>query len=168
MSNDLIKVINIPDNVSKQFKRFIRLELYHDRLEGKGDDTIFFFSNYMTIRTVHANIGCQYAQLVFITPENATNYLNITGLAILNDTNRILFCSGMFSYSSANQFLDSVYRDVIKAFNEYKANANNKSSVQVVNQVSGADELKKYKELMNTGIITEEEFEAKKKQILGL
>ena len=33
---------------------------------------------------------------------------------------------------------------------------------------SNADELKKYKELFDSGIITQEEFEAKKKQLLGL
>ena len=32
---------------------------------------------------------------------------------------------------------------------------------------SGADELRKYKELLDAGIITQEEFEKKKKQILG-
>ncbi len=34
--------------------------------------------------------------------------------------------------------------------------------------VSGADELKKYKELLDSGVISEEEFAAKKKQLLGL
>ena len=34
--------------------------------------------------------------------------------------------------------------------------------------VSSADELKKYKELLDMGIITQEEFDAKKKQLLGL
>ena len=33
---------------------------------------------------------------------------------------------------------------------------------------SDADELKKYKELLDSGIITQEEFDAKKKQLLGL
>lgn len=33
---------------------------------------------------------------------------------------------------------------------------------------SEADELKKYKELLDSGIITQEEFDAKKKQLLGL
>ncbi len=33
---------------------------------------------------------------------------------------------------------------------------------------SNADELKKYKDLLDAGVITQEEFEAKKKQILGL
>lgn len=33
---------------------------------------------------------------------------------------------------------------------------------------SNADELKKYKELLDSGVITQEEFNAKKKQLLGL
>ena len=33
---------------------------------------------------------------------------------------------------------------------------------------SNADELKKFKELLDNGIITQEEFDAKKKQLLGL
>ena len=38
----------------------------------------------------------------------------------------------------------------------------------VVQQLSPADELKKHKELLDMGIITQEEFDAKKKQLLGL
>ena len=39
---------------------------------------------------------------------------------------------------------------------------------QITKENSGADEIKKYKELLDNGIITQEEFDAKKKQILGL
>lgn len=39
---------------------------------------------------------------------------------------------------------------------------------QAVNPISAADEIKKYKELLNEGIITEGEFEQKKKQLLNL
>lgn len=38
----------------------------------------------------------------------------------------------------------------------------------VVQQTSDADELKKFKELLDMGVITQEEFDAKKKQLLGL
>jgi hypothetical protein len=34
--------------------------------------------------------------------------------------------------------------------------------------IGGADKLKMYKELLDSGIITQEEFDAKKKQVLGL
>lgn len=37
-----------------------------------------------------------------------------------------------------------------------------------IDKQSDADELKKYKDLLDSGIITQEEFDAKKKQILGL
>lgn len=40
--------------------------------------------------------------------------------------------------------------------------------IQEVNEVSKADELKKYKDLLDDGIITQEEFDAKKKQLLGI
>ena len=38
----------------------------------------------------------------------------------------------------------------------------------VVQQASAADELKKFKDLLDAGIISQEEFDAKKKQLLGL
>lgn len=40
--------------------------------------------------------------------------------------------------------------------------------IQVNETVSTADELKKFKELLDSGIITQEEFDAKKKQLLGI
>lgn len=57
----------------------------------------------------------------------------------------------------------------IAAILEVMCNGNNKIDVQPsVQQISGADEILKYKSLLDQGIITEEEFEAKKKQILNL
>lgn len=44
---------------------------------------------------------------------------------------------------------------------------NRKAPVQTSNQ-SNADEMKKYKELLDSGVISQEEFDAKKKQLLGL
>ena len=39
---------------------------------------------------------------------------------------------------------------------------------QVTRETAAIDDLKKYKELLDTGVITQEEFDAKKKQLLGL
>ncbi|MGX5475990.1 DUF4429 domain-containing protein [Bacillus toyonensis] len=44
----------------------------------------------------------------------------------------------------------------------------NKSKPQVAAAISGADEILKYKELLDQGVITEEEFKSKKKQLLGI
>ena len=41
-------------------------------------------------------------------------------------------------------------------------------SHQPVNNVSAADEIRKYKELLDMGAITQEEYDAKKKQLLNL
>ena len=38
----------------------------------------------------------------------------------------------------------------------------------VIQQISPAEELKKFKELLDMGVITQEEFDAKKKELLGL
>lgn len=49
---------------------------------------------------------------------------------------------------------------------EFKSIKDNQSGR--ANNVSSADELKKFKELLDSGVITQEEFDAKKKQLLGL
>lgn len=44
----------------------------------------------------------------------------------------------------------------------------NETTSNIIKNESGADELKKYKELLDQGIITKEEFDAKKKKLLDL
>ena len=52
-------------------------------------------------------------------------------------------------------------------FDKFKSNFR-KFNTEVFNTTSNADELKKYAELRDQGIITEEEFVAKKKKLLDL
>ena len=42
------------------------------------------------------------------------------------------------------------------------------AAAPTIASTSNADEIKKYKELLDMGVITQEEFDAKKKQLLGL
>ena len=56
---------------------------------------------------------------------------------------------------------------VTKLINELKEQ-NKDASPQVVNAVSQADELAKFKKLFDDGVLTADEFEKKKAQILGL
>jgi predicted Zn-dependent peptidase len=42
------------------------------------------------------------------------------------------------------------------------------SQTQTTNTLSVADELKKFKELLDMGAITQDEFDTKKKELLGL
>ena len=56
----------------------------------------------------------------------------------------------------------------IKNFVEKAKEKATDTATTIIQQVSAADELKKYKDLLDAGIITQEEFDAKKKQLLGL
>ena len=64
---------------------------------------------------------------------------------------------------------DTALMRSIKDFIEQKIRAYKQSrNAPAVQQISPADEIKKFKELLDAGIITQEEFDAKKKQLLGL
>ena len=58
-------------------------------------------------------------------------------------------------------------KDIVDATDEDIERSKNPQPT-VVQQVSAADEIKKFKELLDLGVITQEEFDAKKKQLLGL
>ena len=68
-------------------------------------------------------------------------------------------------------FLVTYKKDIIqniqRTFDAIRATATQKP-IQQTTTISEADELAKFKKLLDQGIITEEEFDAKKKQILSL
>ena len=171
MEIKLIKTYDIPASVRKQLAKYTALELYTDRLVGKGNrngDVVYFFKNYIDVNWSPATVFTQYAQVVFITPENSNNYYLGSNLESFNDVNKIPFCSGMFSYATANDYARSLCEDIRKAMNEYQEMASKAdATTPIIQQTSAADELKKFKELADMGIISQEEFEAKKKQLLG-
>ena len=152
------------------------LEIYDNRIVGylNGNQTMtWYFKEYSGIDVIKANLNSQFAQIVFLTGMNSNNRAlgldfsaNQNAIA-MNDVNRILFCSGMFSFGKTNSFADEVAKEVRTAFEEFKNNEGS-ADAQVVMQTSAADELKKFKALLDEGIITAEEFEAKKKQLLGM
>lgn len=57
--------------------------------------------------------------------------------------------------------------DLIKNFQIQKTDFTN-IETPIIQQTSNADELKKFKELLDSGVITQEEFDEKKRQLLGL
>lgn len=73
--------------------------------------------------------------------------------------------------SGAIKFYMMENRDEIhKEISKLLVDRQNKPAATVTQEVSksSADELEKFKDLLDKGVITEEEFEAKKKQLLGL
>lgn len=62
---------------------------------------------------------------------------------------------------------DKMY-DTISNLIVERQNKETKAETVIKQETSNADELKKYKDLLDSGIITQEEFDQKKKQLLGL
>ncbi len=150
------------------------IEVYSNRVCGyfDGQQTMsWYFKDYTGIDMVKASMNSQFAQVVFLTGINSKNrvlgadILSMQNINAMNDTNRILFCSGMFSFGKTNDFADSIAVDIRTAFEEYK----NRPDIQEGGPpLSAADEIKKFKELLDSNIISQEEFDLKKKQLLGI
>lgn len=175
----LIKKIIVP---AEQRKRttlarniyYDTLYIYDNKVVGflDGQQTMaWYFKEYKGIDVVRANMNSQFAQVVFLTGMNSKNrvvgidFTSTQNLNAMNDTNRILFCSGMFSFGRTNEYAESIGQIIRTAFNNYK----NNDVVKVSNPTnSAADEILKFKKLLDQGIITQAEFEAKKKTLLGI
>ena len=92
---------------------------------------------------------------------SAVSTSSMKGLAVATSSGRIAFKL----IKNRDEIHSAVSQLIIDRQNQVK------TAAPVVKQetvTSNADELKKYKELLDSGIITQEEFDAKKKQLLGL
>ena len=69
-----------------------------------------------------------------------------------------------FSGKERNEEAEIIVTYIRKQIEDIK----NAPSGGVIQQLSPAEELKKFKDLLELGVITQEEFDAKKKQLLGL
>lgn len=180
MAANLIKTIAVPKDQTKKTTIarnmfYSKLEIYDNKVVGSGAQTMtWFFKNYNGIDFVKANMNSQFAQVVFLTGVNSKS--RFTGLDFgaaqnrnaMNDTNRILFCSGMFSFGKTNAFAETVFNEINKAFTNYQEHAEELEESKGQTIPSPAEELKRFKELLDMGVITQEEFDAKKKLLLGL
>lgn len=89
-----------------------------------------------------------------------------TAGGIMNNRVNNFFNENTFTWDTTQQSNEKMEEvaNYAKERVDYYKNARNAP----VAASSPADELKKFKELLDMGIITQEEFEAKKKQLLGL
>lgn len=115
----------------------------------KGDKTISI-QNITAIQIKKANIlGRGYIQFTLRGGNESRGGLHDAA----NDENSVLFDSG--------------YNDYAEEIRKYILNKINNRGKNTSSQLSGADEILKYKKLLDDGIITQEEFQAKKKQLLN-
>ena len=110
-------------------------------------------------------VGVQFKKAGF-----AIGYLQFeTASAMMNSRNSNFFGENSFTFDTSkisNEKMEEIANYVKKRIDEIKSQGD--APVTVVQASSPADELKKMKELLDLGIITQEEFDAKKKQLLGL
>lgn len=110
-------------------------------------------------------VGVQYkksgATIGYLQLETASGMMNNGGSNFMGE-NSFTFDTTKIS----NEKMEEVANYVRTKVEEVKSHGDNPTTV--IQAVSAADELKKMKDLLDLGIITQEEFEAKKKQLLGL
>jgi len=117
-----------------------RVSLWARGLFNKSHDSFF----YNDIKSVEFQKGIMYGSIV----------LNIHGK------------TENFSEASKKE-CDHVAKLIKENIQKATSSINAQSST-VVNQTSSADELKKFKELLDSGVINQEEFNSKKKELLGI
>lgn len=107
-------------------------------------------------------IGVQFKKSSF-----TIGYLQFeTASGIMNNRANNFFNENTFTWDrpqQSNEKMEEV-SDYVKGRVEHYKNAKNTTVVSS----TPADEIKKYKELLDMGIISREEFDAKKRQLLGL
>lgn len=120
---------------------------------GRGEKTI----NIRSISSIQLKEPAVVAGYIQFTFQGSIENQSRSSFSAIDDQNTI-------AISNKHQFEDFKRA---KALIESYQNQLYAPQIQS-SSTSGADELKKYKELLDDGIISEEEFNAKKKQILGI
>lgn len=118
-----------------------------------GEKTIYY-RDCVGVQFKESGLQIGYLQL-----ETASGIMNMAQNNFFNE-NSFTFDTSVQSNEKMNEVADYVRSKVEEA--------KNGGGQTIVKEVSAADELKKFKELLDMGIITQEEFDAKKKQLLGL
>lgn len=90
-------------------------------------------------------------------------YLQLeTASGVVKNPNQ--FNANSFPFKKFNEKIEEVVSYVCERIEKAKSEKKNGSNASI----SGADEIKKYKDLLDAGIISQDEFDIKKKQLLGL
>ncbi|MCL2880494.1 MAG: SHOCT domain-containing protein [Treponema sp.] len=179
--SQLLKTIQVPQEAIARSITPAVIEIYNDHVTGKGGVNgggEWFYDDYTDVVIKWATLNCAFPSILFLDVINR-HHTDATTMSVIHDKTRILFEHlrvGVLGSSKkrdekqkAENFIISLREEIKSAFETYKSTSSQtKTTANRGDGNSSADELKKYKELLDTGIITLEEFDAKKKQLLGL
>ncbi len=129
--------------------------------QGIKGNTTFFFKSLSGVD--YKKPGMTNGYIRFIAPgtqsHNSKTGLFGTSSENLKDPNTIILRAFNRKIPALSEELYNLVQNKISEA---------QSNIATISNVSSADELKKFKELLDNGIITQEEFDAKKKQLLKL
>lgn len=110
-------------------------------------------------------IGVQYKK-----PGYQLGYLQLeTASALMNNRNDNFFNENSFTFAEKSMVeVEKAAAFIRQKVDEIKKQKSGFAVSATPTNISVADELKKFKELLDLGVITQEEFDAKKKEMLGL
>ncbi|WP_321993276.1 PH domain-containing protein [Clostridium butyricum] len=117
---------------------------------------------------------------IMIAQKNATSGEKFQTV-LLDNINDITFKSGIvlatitidsiketFNVGLSKMFADQLNSKIHEVIDKLKYNSQNSAVSESKVEISVADEIKKFKELLDMGALTQEEFDIKKKQLLNL
>ena len=129
---------------------------------GNGEKTIYY-CDCVGVQFKTSPSGCQRG---FLQLETSSTMENTIANTFYSENSFVWIDSKKSRKSTtSNEEMEEVNNYIQEKIKEYKKQ---KNQIQTVSSISSADELKKFKELLDLGIISQEEFDAKKKQLLGL
>lgn len=121
-----------------------------------ASDKEFYFKDITSVQFKNLGMTSGYLQFEYPGSHSGNNFVS---------ENSFTFSAtlGTAKYKKLKEEMPGIYEDIRKRVNEAKT-----TKVATSGVPSAADELKKFKELLDMGVITQEEFDTKKKQLLGL
>lgn len=117
------------------------------------------YSLTVTDKRVYGNTSWGKQVDLPVDSVSAVASTSFKGIAVATSSGRIVF-----NLIKNRDEVRNAISDLLIARQAHKGN----SSPTMNTSSSNAEELKKFKELLDSGVITQEEFDAKKKQLLGL
>ena len=120
-------------------------------------DKEFYYKDLTSVQFKNLGITTGYIQFEYAGSHSGDNFTS---------ENSFTFSAtlGTAKHAQLKNDMPGIYEDIRNRINKAK----NSQNTSVTAALSPAEELKKFKDLLDCGIITQEEFDAKKKQLLGI
>lgn len=149
----ILKVYN--DHCAIEVKEGLKSALFGSFTSGLKE---FYYEDITTVQFKNLGITTGYLQFEYPGAVNLNNF---------QSENSFVFSASMGTrkYKEFKNKMPGIYEDIKEKVNLAKKEKKNKANTTII---SSADEIIKFKNLLDSGVISQEEFNLKKKQLLEL